>query len=165
MATKVDFKWNLLQLGRLINLTAAERMEVVCIGLVNDIKGSFGAASKMPAFKETGMRKRKGASKRWRQRNSSRPGDPPNVVTGTLRSSISYAISDGRTSGKGIFGSPKAGPESVVGVVGSHIQVPPYPYHLEMGTSKMKARPFLRPALDRAIPYIKQIFATLQAKK
>lgn len=165
MATKVDFKWNLLQLGRLINLTASERMEVVCIGIVNDIKNSFGAATAMPKFGETGMRKRKGATKRWRQRNASKPGEPPHVVTGTLRSSIGFAISDGRFGGGKGIATPRSGPESVVGVVGSNLQIPPYPYYLEVGTSRMKARPFLRPALDRAQPYIKRIFATLQGTK
>ena len=61
----------------------------------------------------------------------SAPGEPPAVVTGTLRASITHRLEeeDGDT----------------VGYVGTNVEYAPY---LEFGTSRMAARPFMFPALE-----------------
>lgn len=63
----------------------------------------------------------------------SSPGEGPGVVTGRLRGSITW-----RPGEDGV--SPYVD-------VGSNVLYAPY---LELGTSKMAARPFLRPALESA---------------
>jgi HK97 gp10 family phage protein len=63
----------------------------------------------------------------------STPGEGPGVITGRLRGSITY-----RPGRDGI--SPYVD-------VGSSVYYAPF---LELGTSKMAARPFLRPALESA---------------
>lgn len=60
----------------------------------------------------------------------SAPGEPPAVVTGTLRASITHRVEE-------------EGAETV-GYVGTNVE---YAKPLEFGTSRMAARPFLYPAL------------------
>ena len=69
-------------------------------------------------------------------------GNPPAVDTGTLRRSITYKVNENEK----------------VGRVGSTIKNPPYGLYLEYGTSRMKPRPWLRPALEINMPKIKQFF-------
>jgi len=64
---------------------------------------------------------------------ASAPGQPPAVDTGRLRSSITYELG---TSGR-----------VLVARVGTNVN---YARHLELGTSRMRPRPFLRPALAKA---------------
>lgn len=61
---------------------------------------------------------------------ASAPGDPPAVNTGRLRSSITHRVA---VDDQGVFAE-----------VGSNVR---YARFLELGTSKMAKRPFLRPAL------------------
>lgn len=72
----------------------------------------------------------------------SMPYNPPAVDTGTLRRSITYKVNESEK----------------VGRVGSTIKNPPYGLYLEYGTSRMKPRPWLRPALEINMPKIKQFF-------
>lgn len=60
--------------------------------------------------------------------NPSAPGEPPHKLTGHLQRSITYRMS----------------PDRMQAFVGSNLA---YAGHLELGTSKMAARPFLRPTL------------------
>lgn len=69
-------------------------------------------------------------------------GNPPAVDTGTLRRSITYKVDE----------------KEMVGYVGSTILNPPYGAYLEYGTSRMKPRPWLRPALEKSLPKIKELF-------
>lgn len=61
----------------------------------------------------------------------SKPGQPPRVDTGRLRASITHEVHEGFLT--------------VTARVGTNVK---YAIFLEFGTSKMAARPFLRPALD-----------------
>ncbi|QQS25153.1 MAG: HK97 gp10 family phage protein [Actinomycetota bacterium] len=63
---------------------------------------------------------------------ASAPGQPPAVDTGRLRSSITHELG-------------AKGPV-LVARVGTNVT---YAKHLELGTSKMRPRPFLRPALAK----------------
>lgn len=65
----------------------------------------------------------------------------PAVDTGALRRSITFEVEEDGGS--------------VKGVVGSTITNPPYPAYLEYGTSKMKPRPWMTPALESSMDYIK----------
>lgn len=69
-------------------------------------------------------------------------GNPPAVDTGTLRRSITYSVDE----------------KEKVGRVGSVLQNPPYGVYLEFGTSRMKPRPWLKPALEKSVEKIKKIF-------
>lgn len=69
-------------------------------------------------------------------------GNPPAVDTGTLRRSITYKVDEAEKTG----------------YVGSTIKNPPYGVYLEYGTSRMKPRPWLRPALEKSLPKIKEYF-------
>ena len=71
------------------------------------------------------------------------PGNPPAVDTGTLRRSITYSVDE----------------ENLVGYVGSVLNDPPYEVYLEYGTSRMKPRPWLKPATEKSMEKIKEIMA------
>ena len=68
-------------------------------------------------------------------------GFPPAVDTGTLRRSITYQVDENKLEGE----------------VGSVITNPPYGAYLELGTSRMKPRKWLQPAIDRNIGELKNI--------
>lgn len=68
-------------------------------------------------------------------------GYPPAVDTGTLRRSITYQVDEDKLEGE----------------VGSVITNPPYGAYLELGTSRMKPRKWLQPAIDRNIGELKQM--------
>lgn len=69
-------------------------------------------------------------------------GFPPAVDTGTLRRSITYRVDESKLEGE----------------VGSIITNPPYGAYLELGTSRMKPRKWLQPAIDRNLDKIKDMF-------
>lgn len=69
-------------------------------------------------------------------------GFPPAVDTGTLRRSITYQVDETKLEGE----------------VGSVITNPPYGAYLELGTSRMKPRKWLQPAIDRNLDKIKDMF-------
>lgn len=62
----------------------------------------------------------------------SKPGDPPHVLHGRLRQSITHKVTVSE-------------PE-VVALVGTNVE---YARYLEFGTERMQARPFLRPAVAK----------------
>lgn len=64
----------------------------------------------------------------------SRPGEPPHVDTGRLRASVTHEVE------KNLF--------SIIGRVGTNVE---YGRYLELGTSRMSPRPWLRPALKRTL--------------
>lgn len=66
-----------------------------------------------------------------KQHIASSPGNPPAIDSGDLLKSILFDVRDMEVE------------------VGSIIDVPPYPTYLEEGTSKMKARPWLAPAVEK----------------
>lgn len=70
------------------------------------------------------------------------PGNPPAPDTGNLRESIRYEI---HGEGKEIYG-----------VVGSTQKDPDYAVYTEYGTSKMKPRPWLRPAMNKNNEWIRK---------
>ncbi len=75
----------------------------------------------------------------------SAPGFPPNVDTGVLRASISHKVNIKGGSVNAFVGSDidkiRSNPKSEAG---TDVE---YGFYLEVGTTKMEARPWLRPTL------------------
>jgi HK97 gp10 family phage protein len=71
---------------------------------------------------------------------ASSPGSPPHIRTDRLRSTIAYEVTEG--------------PRGIEARVGTNVE---YALALELGTSRMAARPFLRPALARERARIERI--------
>lgn len=69
----------------------------------------------------------------------SRPSEPPKNDTGVLKNNIESALK-----------------EPLLAEVSSNA---PYAAALEFGTSKMAARPYMRPARDKTAPKIQRLFA------
>ena len=85
---------------------------------------------------------------------ASLPGQPPAIDTGVLRSSIKGVV---EKKALGIIG--KVGPDidyiAARADVGTDVE---YGYYLEIGTSKIEPRPYLRPALKRTRRQVEKIF-------
>lgn len=79
-----------------------------------------------------------------RTHTASADGNPPNSDTGYLANNI-FSVVD--------FDKLGASVESRAN----------YSVHLEFGTSKMKARPFLQPALEENRPKIRRLFSRLKS--
>ena len=71
------------------------------------------------------------------------PGAFPSVDSGTLRRSVTYQVDE----------------KNLVGYVGSNLKDPPYGAFLEYGTSRMKPRPWLKPATEKSKETIEKILA------
>lgn len=97
---------------------------------------------------------------------------PPNVDTGRLRASITWALSEGNQHFQQLV-KPSRDPDNpsqqtdvveqpdrevhrIIAVVGTNVK---YAKPLEFGTQWMRPRPYLRPALARASQKIKGLFA------
>ncbi len=76
-----------------------------------------------------------------RTHTASAPGQPPATDTGFLVSNVSTQV---KTQGKK--------------VIGQIVSSAPYSAHLEFGTTNMKARPFMQPALQKNKRKIQKIF-------
>lgn len=72
---------------------------------------------------------------------ASKPNEPPHLQTGTLRKSIYYRVDESKLTAR----------------VGTNLR---YGFFLEIGTTKMNPRPFLRPGLWKSMERIKRIFST-----
>lgn len=105
-------------------------------------------------------------SKPWEHKTPNKLGETfrPTVDTGRLRGSITYATNNSHSSGQApaeasdyaTHGMPKRGEV----VIGTNVEYGP---HIEFGTSKMAARPYLRPALqDHLDEYKKMILSQLK---
>lgn len=132
---KVDVKVKIrLDLGKAFRTTRSQSiagMERACLWVEGEVKRSFKPG--------TGRIYRRGG----KAHQASAPGQPPAVDTGRLRSSITHDVRIERGG--------------VIGRVGTNVEYAP---HLELGTSRMAARPFLRPAVFNNREEIVQQFVT-----
>lgn len=77
----------------------------------------------------------------WSRKSPSAPGDPPGVDTGTLKNSITtQPVARGHWR------------------VGDGVD---YGYWLEYGTARMKPRPFMRPAAERIVKKLVDVFKAI----
>ncbi len=97
-------------------------------------------------FPSTDVRAAKGVTKRQRRLDRSQPGEIPHVDLGRLRRSIGNEVIKRKFVTRVGASTAKAG-EAI-----------DYSIFLELGTRRMAARPYLRPALDRSRRAIAQIF-------
>lgn len=141
----ITLVWYAKQVMAQVEAKVQQNMDRAAIYLQGDIVKSFGSPPPEPdnrgGFK-------KNSSKKWKRRFHSAPGEPPYVQTGMLRRSITWAAPGPMTRLVGSSLQPQGGE-------GSHS----YAYYLEYGTSKMKSRPYLRPALARCRAILFRIIA------
>jgi len=90
---------------------------------------------------------------------ASAPGEAPAVDYDALRASINHKVEKEGLTVHGYVGSDleeiKKRLSKRKGAVGTDLE---YGLYLELGTSKMQARPYLRPALRRCAKTIERIF-------
>ncbi len=134
-------KWNGDNILGAVESENRKAITKACFMLEREIKLSMKSTPRM-------IKKGRKAQKSGKYHHPSAPGYPPAVDTGRLISSISHAFSWG--AGSAIGGKDNVTKPSTIkkgesiGVVGSAVEYAP---HLELGTHKMKARPYLRTAL------------------
>lgn len=117
---------------------AVKRALTISAGLVkNEVVSSIRNVSK-GIIRDKKGRWQKATSKRGKkQHRVSHAGEPPNTDTGRLIQSIQTEVTDATAS------------------VGTNVE---YGRYLELGTSKMAARPFLTPAVEKNRAKVEKIF-------
>jgi HK97 gp10 family phage protein len=113
-------------------------ISLCCQKVRSDIQGSM---AKTPRD----MTKTYFTNNKTKGHHPSLPGNPPAPDTGNLRNSIRYEV-----YGKG---------KEVYGIVGSTQKEPDYAVYTEYGTTKMKPRPWLRPAMLKNNDWIRKAIA------
>ncbi len=135
----VDIKWFGSQVLEQYTKATKINMERAALLLERDIKLNFGKGASRSDVKL----RRSGKGKRRKFHRPSAPGEVPAVDTGILRASIAHEVVEDKNG--------------VAGFVGVESAVK-YGLWLELGTRRMDARPFLRPALIRTRTAINAIF-------
>ena len=144
MAEDYEIKWYGEAFWREVTDVTYDAMDTAGKMLERDIKLSFGTGFsrmdrvyRVTKFKNT--KTRKGA----KYHRPSAPGSVPNVMRGYLRASIIHQIIK---QGMGVIGLVGSAIDIIKSKTGSDED---YGMYLELGTPKMAARPWLRPALQR----------------
>jgi len=107
----LSLKWYGKQVKEEVRRKCARNLRDTCLFLEGHIKKSFG-------------------------KSPSAPGEPPGVISGTLKRSITNEV------------------EGLTGRVGTNVE---YGKYLELGTEHIAPRPFLRPALESNRTKIKEM--------
>lgn len=114
-------------------------MEKGALGLVGHIRVKINVSARIetPGSRQTRIRNAKARGRAFAKHRyqASKPGEPPRKRTGTLLKSIAHEIA--------------ADNRSVVARVGTNVK---YGRHLEFGTKRMAARPYLRSSLGEYLP-------------
>lgn len=89
--------------------------------------------------------------KRWKPHQASAPGEPPAIDTGELAQHIIIEVSESGYEGSvGVaVGETSKNAKATIGEIGKW---------LEMGSSKVAARPWLKPAFESSFEKIRAIF-------
>jgi hypothetical protein len=145
------------KIKELLAQTVSKKLLAIAFKMERDIKQSmrgYGQYSNVETKKlVVGVLRQEKGKKKYHY--PSPPGSPPAVDTGRLLSSISVAWSmlvNGMSKQEKLSGdqnaisAPATIPNTIKVVVGTKVTYAP---SLEYGTSKMKARPFLRPIFDK----------------
>lgn len=133
-------------------------LDKAAVLLQADIVKHFGSPPKYPIVKLRvknfgGKGTHIMTEKRWRETHHSKPGDPPFIQLGHLKRSIGWQRDgDIRLVGSSLKPDDVL-PDGRPAGNGKHS----YAWYLEYGTTKMAARPYLRPAFQRMLPRLKSI--------
>ena len=111
-----------------VRLNAINSMKEPKTGRVYDTYFYIGAKGKLYKI-----------GKRWKPHQASAPGEPPAIDSGELAQSINFQVKD----------------NGAVGEVGSDKK---HGLYMEYGTSKIKPRPWLKPAFENSKDKITEIF-------
>jgi hypothetical protein len=120
------------------NVVAMEKSVVLVEENAKKIMGTGATSGKKS------RRSGKGKSRKFHR--PSAPGEPPAIDIGILKSSVAHKIEKKETSINGFVGSDIDHIRKRAGA-GTDVQ---YGFYLEVGTVKMQARPWLRPALRQS---------------
>lgn len=130
----MSMTWKGDQAVKLINMEAGKRVDAALRFTRDKAKQVVSRAQPVRIYGKKAGRSRKGL-------DPSKPGEPPKKLTGHLRMNIRKEFD----------------PALVEGRVGVGTNVP-YSKHLELGTRKMAARPWLRPTLVNNASEIRRRF-------
>lgn len=122
MARRKAWKFNAKPFTRDLQAHESRQLDIAATFLVAKVKESFG---------DSGIAN---ATRGQREANRSKPGQPPHVQTANLKKSIAWDT-----------------PRRNIRRVGSTMNISKggYSLFLELGTTKMAARPYLRPAVRK----------------
>ena len=138
----VNISWHGREFFTLATKETVKAMTKAALVVENRAKKIMGTgASKFNASGDT--KKRKGKKSFHRP---SAPGFPPAVDTGILRSSVSHKVQIRNLSVTGFVGSD-TDKIAAKAEAGTDVE---YGFFLEVGTTKMAARPWLRPSLRQS---------------
>lgn len=124
-----DIQWNEKLIMDLTTQEVSRGIALATLSLQGDAKRSAGKKGGLIRKTRTGRQ----------VREPSPPGKPPHRQMGQLVSSIGHEFEDG----------------GLVGIVGTNIK---HGFWTEFGTTKMDARPWLRPAFDRMVKQAMKFF-------
>lgn len=120
------------QVAAKIDAGLARNLQNATIFLANEVKKTLSGQRSGKTYRVPGTKRK------WY--TASAPGEPPAVRTGRLRSSIKHKLI--------------RRPFAHEGVVGTDVE---YSTHLEYGTHKMAARPFLVPTFEKNRENVKRM--------
>lgn len=129
----MSVEWNGGRFVADLKADTGKNIEKACIYLKGKVKERIGQGQ--PYVRHKGP---KGVH--YEGQNPSAPGEPPHKITGFLQRSIAYEMAADRMSGS----------------VGTNVE---YGFFLEVGTSRMAARPWLRSTLEAEAAAIRRIIA------
>ncbi len=156
MAKDFNIKWRgkqVFTLASKVNVTAMKKAGFVVERNVKKLLSKIGTGREY-------IRGKKRHSKQARIHRASVAGQPPSLDTGILRASI---FTDVSVKNRNVIG--KVGPDvehiAAEQSAGTDVE---YGLYLELGTAKMRARPFLRPGLAKSAGQIMRIFRKANGK-
>lgn len=134
MGTNIKLTLHTDRVMKWLDDTGTKRMMAACLHMQGEIQNTLSGQRSGKVYRVPGTK--------HKTYTSSAPGEPPASATGRLRKSIRFRV--------------EGGFRELHGIVGTDIEYAP---HLERGTHKMAARPFMRPTFERERLKIKEILS------
>ncbi len=159
---------NFEEFAKKVHNNLKNRLIAIGMAMVRDIKMSmrgYGQYSRLDTWQLVkGSLRQRGRNRKYHY--PSPPGSSPAVDTGRLRASISInwvdsGIGRGKVDRPALendgVGMPESEKNKIKVVVGTNVE---YGAYLELGTSKMEPRPYLRPVLEKYRDKIRRLSET-----